>query len=461
MRTRLLSAIFVVVSVAAGLMAFGWVAVDSVTVGPLTARIELGLATDGHTVIELPPFGSVLADTHAGPLVATLSVAEIDLDRLSALVASGSISMSDLEAWRADLISAVVRVATKGALSAIAVSAVVGWALARKRLESVIAVVATVVLVSSLGISATTFSTRAFTTAEYRGALQYAPGALAVVQERFATIEDLQAQMSALARNLAAYYGVNQTYQGGELLDDTYRVLLVSDTHLDPVGTELTRDLARTYKVDLIIDTGDTSHFGTGAEAAIAAAGMGETPRIYVPGNHDSPTFVSALAALPNVTVLDGETTITAGGLSVLGVADPASEAPGVEPDADAARQAGQRLADALSSGESTPAIVAVHDPASGEPFEGLVRLVISGHTHTARFDDRGGTLFLGVGTTGGVHFSALRADPHIPNGAAVLYYSRADGMRLLAVEQIEVFGKEGRSSVRRTVFAAGEVPTP
>ncbi len=458
-RRRVLSAAAVAAAVLIGLVVFGAAAADTVTVGPVTADVRLGLALDGDTVVKLPPFGSVRADTHVGFLKASISLAEIDPQGLEQIAATRAISIADLREWQAQLTSAVLRLALTGAAAAVFAAALVGWVLARRRREAVIAATVTALIVSSLWLSTSTFSTTAFSDAQYEGALRYAPAALAVVQQRYSTIEDLKVQVGALAENLAAYYGVAQSFQGTGPLEDSRRVLLVSDVHLDPVGIELTKELARSYEVDLILDTGDMSHFGTETEGRLAGEGMGSIPRVYVPGNHDSPVYVSALRAVPTVTVLDGETTTTPWGLSVLGIADPASGARGVEPDADAARAAGEQLA--FASGEPTPSIVAVHDPASGEAFEGAVRIVVSGHTHTPMFEERSGTLFLSVGTTGGVHFSALRADPHIPNGAIVLYYSRTSPPRLLAVEQIEVFGKEERSSVRRTVFGVGDVQAP
>ena len=458
-RRRILSAVAVAAAVLVGLVVFSAAAAKTVSVGPITADVRLGLALDGDTVIKLPPFGSVRADTHAGFLKASISLTQIDPQRLEQIAAMRMISVADLLGWQAQLTSAVLRLALAGAAAAVVAAALVAWVLARRRREALIAAMVTALIVSSLWLSTSTFTTAAFSDAQYEGALRYAPAALAVVQQRYSTIEDLQLQVGALAENLAAYYGVAQSFQGTGPLEDSRRVLLVSDVHLDPVGIQLTEELARSYDVDLILDTGDMSHFGTEAEAGLAADSMGSIPRVYVPGNHDSPAFVSALRAVPTVTVLDGETTMTPWGLSILGISDPASGATGVEPDADVARAAGERFA--FASGEPTPSIVAVHDPASGEAFQGSVRIVVSGHTHTAMFEERSGTLFLSAGTTGGVHFTALRADPHIPNGAIVLYYSRDAAPRLLAVEQIEVFGKEERSSVRRTVFGAGDVQAP
>jgi hypothetical protein len=60
---------------------------------------------------------------------------------------------------------------------------------------------------------------------------------------------------------------------------------------------------------------------------------------------------------------------------------------------------------------------------------------------------------YLNSGTTGGIHFSSMRAEPHIPHSASVLYYTAELPRRLVAIDQIEVFGSAGQSSLRRTVI--------
>jgi predicted phosphodiesterase len=445
------------VAVAFGVLAFGATAASTTTVGPATVSVALRAAPSGTTVLGFPPFGSVEAATHAGPVGARLELQALDLEQLQTFIAAGLPSQEAVATLRGDLELAIGGAALRGVIVALLVAALVAWALARSRRIVTASALIVALLIGGFGsIAASTFDVAAFAEPRYEGALQYAPAAIALAQERVATVTDAQRQLRSLAQDLAAYYGSSQALGGGDLLGDTVRILHVSDLHLDPVGMQLALDLAKAYRVDLVIDTGDLSHFGTAAEAALALGQLGSQPRVYVPGNHDTAGFLAELATLPNLTLLNGETTTTATGIRILGIGDPAGMEESVEPDSERAREAGEQATrDLLASGEATPTIVAVHDPASGEVFGGVVRVVLSGHTHTPAFEERGDTLFLGAGTTGGVHFSEIRALPHIPHGANVLYFSRDAVPRLVAVDQIEVYGTANHSSVRRTVFEA------
>jgi hypothetical protein len=96
---------------------------------------------------------------------------------------------------------------------------------------------------------------------------------------------------------------------------------------------------ARSYDVDLIVNTGDESLFGTGIELtpgyldamrAVAA----ETPMLWLAGNHDSPAVEQTMRTIPGVTVLGSKTQtgdgyevragyVDAFGLTIGGIPDP------------------------------------------------------------------------------------------------------------------------------------------
>lgn len=445
----------VLLAVAVGILAFTATATVTDEIGPLSVAVRLTPALDGATTLSFPPFGSISADTHAAPIDAEVRLDEVDIAGLEALAAEGVPDGADLEEWTGSAMRAVLSAGTRGTLAGLLAAGLTAFALTRSRKLTVLALAAVVTMGGvPLGLGAATFDPGAFAEPTFNGALSYAPGAIALVQDRLSDIEGLQRQVRSLASDLAAYYGVDQSFTGGGSLPDTYRVLHVTDLHLDPVGMQLTLDLARAYDAELIVDTGDISHFGTEQEAALAIAQMSGRPYVFVPGNHDAPDLVARIAA-SGVTVLDGETTTTARGLVILGIGDPASAGSGVEPDSARARERGQEIADARA-GERLD-MVAVHDPASGRPFAGLTPLVISGHTHTPAYAEEDGTVFLGSGTTGGVHFTELRSDPHIPHGASILYFSLVEPHRLVAIDQIEVYGKTSQSSIRRTLITRAE----
>lgn len=454
---RALIVVACAIAVGVGVLTFSAAATAHRMIGPLEVGVRVAPSSSGQTVLSLPPFGSVSADTHAGPFSVTLSIDEVDMAALEDIVRVGVPSEEQARAWGDSLIAVVRLAAIKGLTAAIAAGLVVALAFRRSwRLPVAAAVLILAIVGGSLGVGVMTLDESAFLEPHFEGALSYAPAAFGMVQQKYGDVETLQEQLGGLARSLVAYYGASQSYAPAGELAGTMRVLHVSDLHLDPVGMQLVLELADAYGVDLIIDTGDITHFGTAQEAELAAAQLGDTPYIFVPGNHDSPAVRDALVA-GGVTVLDRETTATATGLVVLGIGDPAGEETGVEPDSEAAaertREALEEWQPLWDEGERAPDVVAVHHPAAGRAFAGLVQLVLSGHTHTVSYEEIDGTVLLGAGTTGGVHFTELRADPHIPHSASVLYFSREEPGRLVAIDQIEVYGKTRQSAIRRTVM--------
>lgn len=454
---RAVAALGVVAPLLAAVLVFGMAASAERTVGPVAVRAELAPALDGIATLAFPPFGAVAADTHAGPVDVTLTLTSVDIEALTTVASAGQPEAAEVAEWLARVRGVVATAVLRGLLAALLTAAVVAMALGRSLRRVVTALGMTAVVLAVPGaIAGATFDQRAFAEPRFEGALSHAPAAFGLVQQRLTDIEALQRQVGSLASDLASYYGVPQSLVPGGTLPGTYRVLHVSDLHLDPVGMQLVLDLASAYDVEFIIDTGDITHFGTAQEAALAAAQLGSKPYVFVPGNHDSPAIAAALALDPRVTVLDGETTVTARGLAILGIGDPAGSGSDVEPDPVLAAERGAAAASVVerrvAAGEEPPDVVAVHDPAAGMSFAGLVGLVLSGHSHTPSLEVVDGTVFVGAGTTGGVHFTELRPDPHIPNGAAVLYFSIADPGRLVAIDQIEVHGKSRQSAIRRTI---------
>jgi predicted phosphodiesterase len=450
---RAVAAAAVIVAVFGALFAFGLAGRSSVELGPVTVGVQLTPSLDGSTTLQFRPFGRVSADTHAGPVALVASLDEVDVDAVQRMAMSGLPPREQLDSWVADLRGTVRQAAVTGAIAALLASAAIAWTLTHSWRHTLVAVVlALAVPAVALGLGVSTFDARAFAEPTFEGALTYAPAAFNLVQQKVTDIRGLQQQARALAADLSAYYGTTQSIAPGGTLPGTYRVLHVSDLHLDPVGMQLAIDLARAYDVALVIDTGDISYFGSDAEGALAALQLSSRPYIFVPGNHDSPAVLANLETNGNVDVLSGETTTTATGLTVLGVGDPVGESSGFEPDADASLERGQEAVRARLRAH----VVAVHNPLSGRAFEGKAGVVLSGHTHTPSLEIEGDTVFLNAGTTGGVHFSDLTSDPHIPHSANILYFSLADPSRLVAVDQIEVYGKTRQSSIRRTVIDEG-----
>jgi len=443
-----------------GLAGFAGFSRASFTVGPARVSVAASPSLSGSTELAIPPFGAITARTHAAPLAVRASLQEVDLPQLEELAAGGIPDSSVVDGLVADLRRGVLRAIAAGLLASLIGAGFVGWAF-RHRWPMVVASALAGVLVPGLLVAWTVagFDARAFDTPRFRGAVSYAPSLIALVQRRVDSVDSLRAQIGKLTKDLAGYYAAPQSYAAAGSLEGTYRVLHVSDLHLDPVGLQLTEDLARDFNVSLIVDTGDINHYGSDVEAGVLRSMLStDVPRVYLPGNHDSPAVTAALDALPGVSVVEEPGTLTVDGLRLFGVPDPGADTTAVEPEGEGYAALGETQAEelraALESGEATPTIVLVHAPEVGAAFEGLAPLVLSGHTHTPVLERIGDTWFLNSGTTGGIHFSELRTDPHIPHGASVLYYTSDLPRRLIAIDRVEVYGIAGQSSLSRTIIA-------
>jgi len=452
----------VVLGVVLGMAAFSLFARSSYVVGPARVTASASLWPSGETRIELPPFGSVQAHTHAAPLLVTLRLDDVDIERLKRLAEQGVPSQRELLRLRTLLVAGAQQAAARGLAAGVLIAAFVAWALSRAgRYAAIAAMIAALLLGGVMGWTVVGFDEDAFREPQFQGTLAFAPGLIQIVERRARDVRRLEQEIGGIARDLANYYARPQSFASGGDLPRTFRVLHETDIHLDPVGFSLSRELARAYNVALVIDTGDVNNLGTFPEGVAAVNGL-ETikPLIYVGGNHDSPEIMAALRKRKGVTVLD-ETSATVSGLKVYGVGDPVGR--GLVPDATPdplvadriAQQAAGKLKASLKSGETTPNIVAVHQPVMATPFLGIVPVILDGHTHSALLSKRSGTWVVNSGTTGGVSFRGLTSDPHIPHTASILYYTLDLPRRLIAIDTVQVFGKVTQTSLQRTVVDA------
>jgi hypothetical protein len=94
-----------------------------------------------------------------------------------------------------------------------------------------------------------------------------------------------------------------------------------------------------------------------------------------------------------------------------------------------------------------------VHDPEQATPLDGVVPLVLAGHTHerdVETLDD--GTLLMVQGSTGGAGLRGLQGDYPEPLTCTVLYFSASTG-RLQAYDDITLGGLgESEVTIERTV---------
>jgi hypothetical protein len=280
------------------------------------------------------------------------------------------------------------------------------------------------------------------------GALSYNPdwvresrltGTLAAAQLFPSELSAYYSQQSKAFDVLGSVVGIQAALQA-QIEDDqtpetALQIMTISDMHL-AANYPLVGQYAANYGVDLIVNTGDESEFGTAAELTptyldAVRAVTATTPMLWIAGNHDSPATLQVMAGIPGVTVLGTKTAVPGGyavtaglvdafGLTIAGLSDPrvygaagryGADDPSVvdpleqetvraavgppEPDADATTSAPPSAAAPTPTGgtpdggtaEAGPIdVFAVHEPVAAkevrEVLPDRVRQTVSGHVH-------------------------------------------------------------------------------
>lgn len=239
-------------------------------------------------------------------------------------------------------------------------------------------------------------------------ALQLFPGDLSDYYQQRSKALDVFDAIAVIQSSLA------QSVAVGTVPDTAYSIMFISDMHLAS-NYPLVMRYAESFGVDLIVNTGDESEFGTRAEMTTGylnqlRAVTAQTPMIWLAGNHDSPSTAAVMRSIPGVTVLGRKTTVTdayavnaqamsAYGLTIAAVPDPrVYGGPGVygaEADKDVLPLERTAIRGALQGVPSDLSIdiFATHEPAAAlEAVKSLpdqIRQTNTGHTHAQNNDDQ------------------------------------------------------------------------
>ncbi len=440
-----------------GMLAWGS---QTVPVGPFRIQLEAGFGR-GVTDIALPPLGRVTADTHLAPLRLRATLVDVQAQRLARALATRPteelVAGMELEA-----LDRLGPYALRLLGVALAGAAALGVAVFRRRLRPTGAalVAALVVVGGSEALTVATYRADAFLSPTFSGSLAAAPRLIGPVRAAGERIGYFRSELERIVDGaLRAYRSIQANPLGGE---DVIAVLHVSDLHLSTLGFEFALQVAEGFDVDLVLDTGDLTSFGTGAEEFVLRyIPPFDRPYVFVRGNHDSLELQQAMARLPNAVVLDGRA-VQVAGLTIYGLGDPyfieRRGAPLEDREiAELVRSAGPRIAADLTELPRPPDLVAVHDERMAEAVFGLVPVVVSGHFHEAGARVVNGTIALRVGTTGGAGPTGFTPERDLPLSAEVLYFAPAVGgepARLLAWDVVEQFPETGSLTVTRHVVA-------
>lgn len=425
----------------------------TVAAGPFTIELAAELGR-GQTVVSLPPLGRLTADTHTAPLTIKATLQGVNVralaERLEAVGVDG-IADDTEHAVRDAIVSTSLRLVAIAAGITVALAVLV---FRRRWRHILIAVLAAVVLTAGSEVEAwATYRPARLLAPTFSGSISLAPKLIGPATQALGRLDDIRLQLSRIVEGAVRVYTSLQPVGLPE--EDQIRVLHVSDIHLSPLGMSFALQLAETFDVDLVVDTGDLTSFGTPVENLVLTDihEFGR-PYVFVRGNHDSASLQSALGGIPNAIVLDGQAR-TVAGLLVYGLGDPVftPNKQALLDDAGIARvvtAAGLRVKGEMQGLPRPPDIVAVHDDRMAEAVAGLVPLVISGHFHQQRSLVENGTLYLRDGSTGGAGANVFTEVGGIPLEAEILTFAKTSPPHLVSFDLVQQSPETGSITIAR-----------
>jgi predicted MPP superfamily phosphohydrolase len=411
-------------------------------IGPFDATVSFR-PTGGGAQLEIPPLGALAVDVYDGPLRLDVQLRRVDQVRALTLANDPSQLDGVVDAVSADLRAAVVRLAWTTAAAALGGAAVTSLVVLHRRREPLIALGMSAVLVTgTAGLGAVTWRPEALSQPTYTGLLVNANSLIGSAEDIVARFDAYRASLEDLVVNVSTLYAAVSALPDPAGSAETVAFLHVSDLHLAPSGFDLMTEVVRQFDVDAVLDTGDITDWGSVPENQLLSdVGALGVPYVYIRGNHDSAVTAAAVSAQPNTTVLD-DSAVAVAGLTVVGAGDPRFTP---DKDSSAAEESlvanGEELADVVATLPDPPAIALVHDPKAAGPLDGVVPLVLAGHTHERDVSVLdAGTRLMVEGSTGGAGLRGLQGEDPTSLSCTVLYLDRTTG-QLTAYDEITLGG--------------------
>src|SRR5690606_11303943 len=107
----------------------------------------------------------------------------------------------------------------------------------------------------------------------YQGLLVNAPAVVGEARQIADRYDEYTAQLQRLVRTVSQLYTTVSTLPVSDDQNDTIRVLHVSDLHLNPAAFDLINTVVDQFNIDIVVDTGDLTDWGSEQEGELYAAG--------------------------------------------------------------------------------------------------------------------------------------------------------------------------------------------
>ncbi|MEV3967181.1 metallophosphoesterase [Streptomyces sp. NPDC050698] len=419
-----------------------------VPVGPMNTTMTLRPSFTGGTKINISPLGALQLDSHIAPVRLDVNVDQLDPDRSQALVDHPERLSGLQDEVAQDVTRGTLDLALRSGVAVVTGATALGLAVYRRPRRALAAGgLALTLLAASGGTAYATWRPDSVLEPKFSGLLTSAPSLVGNARSIVTEFDVYQKELARLVTNVTKLYDATSTLPAYAPDPSTIRVLHVSDIHLNPASWKIIASLVQQYKVDVIVDSGDTMDHGTAAEYGFLdpIEDLG-APYVWVRGNHDSMITQRYMERLKNVHVLDDGRAETIRGLRFAGIGDPqfTPDRSGQTGAEQSQELAGARLATALhdQSDAGTPVDIAIaHEPSAARGVDGEVPLALAGHLHHDEMEVLPyGTRLRIEGSTGGSGLRAIEGKHPDPIEASILYFDR-DTRHLQAWDEIELGG--------------------
>ena len=444
----------------AGFVGLWLVPAASSRLGPSTVQVQ-AYPGIGETRLSIPPLGTVNADTQRSPITIEVGLQEVSIEELGPL-ATTEAGRTELRAQvETDLRPLIVKSSLQLGIGMLVIGALVGAILFRRELWPTLAATGGALIVAAGLLLSTGFSydVESFREPRFTGSLQRARGVIDALQQNVGLLDEAGTRYEIATTRAAALLAMLANPQD-DPRQETTAVLHVSDIHGNPIGLDVTQQLAEEFDVDAIVDTGDlaSSSFDTGELSKLSAPldrsmirriGRLPAPYLFVAGNHDSFDLRRTLETAPNVEYLDGDSA-QIGVLDVFGWADPTYTPEDVDPSEKAGIRIEEGDAVAAEVIETGPDVLIVHDPRLGVDSLGHVPVILAGHMHERAIVEQDGTIMLTVGSTGATGLKSFTVEADRDYEAEILYF---DGNDLVGMDYVTVRSLGSEFVIERSTF--------
>ncbi len=425
--------------------------------GPFDIMLSLTPFQQGNTVINLPPIGEIKAYTHWFFFQFNITLLNIDIDVLS----NNANDLKHMDTWIEELMwgarKGIILFGLHCMLAAFAGGAILTHLFCPSKISHRFWKGGGIAVLCFLLIIAITivipFNTAAFDSPQYYGMLSTAPWAMNFFDMGIAAVESLSEQLKTMTENLFYLFEHLEQLSPVETLS-SLKVLHVSDIHNNPAAVDFVGKIVNAFDIDMVIDTGDITDYGTTLEAELVS-GVADlsVPYIFVPGNHDAPAVSESLRN-NGVLVLENEI-LEVEGLSIAGIADPAYYNDNITTPKNELEAYAESHRYIFEDRDHPPDILAVHDPIIGQALKNVAPVILSGHTHRIDIQQTEDNIFINAGTTGGSGIRGLNNVDDISYSMFIMYYNKdEDGnFSLSAGDLINVPQMTGGFNLERYSF--------